>query len=67
MAVSEKLYFSMKLFKNLQKVSLGARLVVHNVIPTPGRLRQEDCKFKASLDYTARPYLKKKKMYLWGK
>jgi hypothetical protein len=31
------------------------------VIPALGRLRQEHCKFEASLDYLARPYFKKKK------
>jgi hypothetical protein len=28
-------------------------------IPALGRLRQEDCQFKASLGYRVRPYLKK--------
>jgi hypothetical protein len=32
-----------------------------------GRLRQEDCKFKVSLGYTVRPYLKKKKNLLYTK
>jgi hypothetical protein len=31
------------------------------VIPTHGRLRQKDQEFEASLSYTARAYLKKKK------
>jgi hypothetical protein len=30
------------------------------VIPPPGRLKQEDCKFKASPGYIARPCLKTK-------
>jgi hypothetical protein len=29
------------------------------VIPALGRLRQEDCKFEASLSYTMKPCLKK--------
>jgi hypothetical protein len=32
-----------------------------SVIPTLGRLRQEDCELDASLGYTAKPYLRKKK------
>jgi hypothetical protein len=32
------------------------------LIPALKRMRQEDQEFKASLDYIARPYLKKKKM-----
>jgi hypothetical protein len=31
--------------------------------PEFGRLRQEDCKFKASLGYKVRPYLKNKKKF----
>jgi hypothetical protein len=31
------------------------------VISALGRLRQEDCESKASLEYIVRPYLKKKK------
>jgi hypothetical protein len=31
------------------------------VIPALGKLRQEDCEFQASLDYTVRSCLKKKK------
>jgi hypothetical protein len=31
------------------------------VISALGRLRQEDCKFKASLSHTVRPYLKRRK------
>jgi hypothetical protein len=30
------------------------------IIPAHGRLRQEDCKLKASVGYTARAYLKTK-------
>lgn len=33
------------------------------IIPTFRRLRQEDCKFKVSLGYLARPYLKKQINY----
>jgi hypothetical protein len=32
-----------------------------HVIPACRRLRQEDCKFEASLDYIARPCPRKKK------
>jgi hypothetical protein len=32
-----------------------------SVIPTLGRLKQEDCKLKASLGYTVRPCLKEEK------
>lgn len=31
---------------------------VHTVIPVPNRPRQEDSKFKASLDYIVKPCLK---------
>jgi hypothetical protein len=34
---------------------------MHTNIPQDGRLRQEDCKFEVSLDYIARPYLKKQR------
>jgi ubiquinone/menaquinone biosynthesis C-methylase UbiE len=42
-------------------------MVVHvwwytSVIPVLGRLKQEDCKFKASLGYTVRVCLKQNKM-----
>jgi hypothetical protein len=30
------------------------------IIPALGRLRQKDCKFKASLGYTVRSFLKNK-------
>lgn len=33
------------------------------VIPAVRRLRQEDHKWKASLNYTARPYLKTKQAF----
>jgi hypothetical protein len=33
------------------------------IIPVFRRLKQEDQKFKASLDYTERPYLKKKRIH----
>jgi hypothetical protein len=39
-----------------------------SVIPALRRLRKEDCKFKASLDYLVRPCLKKtQKAYIKNK
>lgn len=34
-------------------------------IPVLGRLRQEECKFKATLDYRMRPYFKEQKEDEW--
>jgi hypothetical protein len=36
-------------------------MAVHPIILPRGRVRQENCEFGASLDYTARPFLKMKK------
>jgi hypothetical protein len=36
-------------------------MVMHTYIPALGRMRQEDCKFEASLGYTGKPRLKKEK------
>lgn len=38
-----------------------------HVIPAPGKLRQEDCKFQTSRGYIARPVSKKKKERKKGK
>jgi hypothetical protein len=37
-------------------------MVVHTVIPTLERLRQEVCEFEASLDYIVRPHLTKENL-----
>jgi hypothetical protein len=45
----------------LSQVFRGAQyIVVKVVIPALGRLRQEDLKLEASLDYIVRPCLRKK-------
>jgi hypothetical protein len=32
-------------------------MVVHDLIPALGRVRQKDCEFEASLGYTVKPYV----------
>jgi hypothetical protein len=36
-------------------------MAVHPIILPCGRVKHENCEFGASLDYTARPFLKMKK------
>jgi hypothetical protein len=58
-------FITMWRLRYIKTVSTSCWVWCHTpVIPGPGRLMQEDHEFKASLDYTVRPCLKKQKRKL---